>query len=97
MRAVDVFHDLNGGRLKIAVWLEGCSQPVGGGVLEEIGDGHAWSVDEEFGGREVGVIEGGDPGEGLLASATFDLDGDQRGNCAGGRNRLPDMIYLHGP
>jgi hypothetical protein len=46
--------------------------------LEEIGDGDAWSVDEEFGGREVGVIEGGDPGEGLLASATFDLNGDQR-------------------
>ena len=62
----------------MAVWLEGCSQPVGGGGLEEIGDGDALSVDAEFGGRGAGFIEGGDPGEGLLASATFDLDGDQR-------------------
>ncbi len=74
MGAVDVFHDLNGGRLKIADWLEGCSQPVGGGGLEEIGDGDALSADEEFGGRVVDFIEGGDAGEGLLASATLDLD-----------------------
>ena len=81
----------------MAVWLEGCSQPVGGGGLEEIGDGDAWSVDEEFGGRVAGFIEGGDAGEGLLASATFDLDGDQRVAALEDGNRLPVMIYLHGP
>ncbi len=47
---------------------------MGGGGLEEIGDGDALSADEEFGGRVVDFIEGGDAGEGLLASATLDLD-----------------------
>ena len=45
--------------------------------LEEFGDGDALAADEEFGGGVMGLIEGGDAGEGWLAAAAFDLDGDE--------------------
>jgi len=50
---------------------------VGSRGLEEFGDGDALAADEEFGGWVVGFVEGGDAGQGLLAAATLDLDGDE--------------------
>ena len=53
------------------------AEPVGGGGLEEIGDGNALAADEEFAGGVVGFVEGGDAGEGLFSTAAFDFDGDE--------------------
>jgi hypothetical protein len=36
---------------------------VGGGGLEELGDGDALAADEEFGSGVVGFVKGGDAGE----------------------------------
>ena len=52
-------------------------QPVGRGGLEVFGNGNTLAADEEFGGWVVRFVEGGDAGEGFLAAAAFDLDGDQ--------------------
>ena len=52
-------------------------KPVGGGGLEEFGDGDTLAADEELGGGMVGFVEGGDAGQGFLATSAFDLDGDK--------------------
>jgi hypothetical protein len=39
------------------------TNPVGGGGLEELGDGDALAADEEFGSGVVGFVKGGDVGE----------------------------------
>ena len=55
----------------------GFRQPVGCVGLDEFGDGNALATDEEFGGGVVCFVEGGDAGEGFLAAAALNLDGDQ--------------------
>ena len=45
--------------------------------MEEFGDGDALAADEELAGGVVGLVEDGDAGKGLLATATFDFDGDE--------------------
>ena len=67
---------------------------MGGGCLEEFGDGNALAADEEFGGGLVGLVEGGDAGKGLFTAAAFDFDGNEG---AAALNYEIDFLVLLAP
>lgn len=58
--------------------------------MEEFGDGDALAADEELAGGVVGFVEGGDTGEGLLATTAFDLYGAQGISALGQSWENPD-------